>query len=236
MECFYKYKKACGLKTQTIASAVRFMLSVIAFPTLIGRLASFVDDDRLAFNCHPKPNEVAKQGCYSRYTDDMSALLTPYTFTCITGGILLGFWILMILYSVKCLLEIRKAPKRRGIHPFLKFWRVLLLHVFTEAVFLSAMMGLFCHSQTISLPEVYNCPQRNSSMQISSYQKENLICSDWYYKQKSDLNIGILTVMTLILILCIALFGHTLCGRVVSIEELDDWNNVADERGKKILE
>ena len=233
MECFYKYK-ARGLKTQTIASAVRFMLSVIAFPTLIGRLASFVDDDRLAFNCHPKPNEVAKQGCYSRYTDDMSALLTPYTFTCITGGILLCFWILMILYGVICLLQMRKTTYKRRKAQL--FWRAFLLHVLIEAVFLSAMMGLFYHSQTISLPEVYNCPQRNSSMQISSYQKENLICSDWYYKQKSDLNIGIMAVMTVILFLCISLFGHASCKWQVLIWELVHWNNIMDETGKKILE
>lgn len=204
MECLVN----APLNTQTVAAAVRFILSVIAFPTVIGRLASFVHEDRLAFNCYPKPNEVVKQGCYSRYTDDVSPLMTPYTFTCITGGILLGFWILMILYSVKRLPEIRKGPAEWKRYRYYKFWRVFLRHVFIEAVFLSVMMGLFCRSQTISLPEVYNCPQRNSSIQISPYQRENFTCIDWYYKQKSVLNIVIIAVMAVILCLCIAIFGH----------------------------
>lgn len=234
MECLIN----APLNTQTIAAAVRFILSVIAFPTLIGRLASFVHEDRLAFNCHPKPNEVVKQGCYSRYTDDVSALLTPYTFTCITGGILLGFWILMILYSAKCLPEIRKA--RNFMKPSRKFCRVFLLHVFIEAVFLIVMMGLFCGSQTISLPEVYNCPQRNSSMQISSYQRETFTCIHWYYKEKSVLNIVIIAVMAVIVCLCVAIFGHAWFRRHVFISELVVWMKAIvcldDAPGKKILE
>ncbi|XP_067045873.1 uncharacterized protein [Acropora muricata] len=233
MECLVN----APLNTQTVAAAVRFILSVIAFPTVIGRLASFVHEDRLAFNCYPKPNEVVKQGCYSRYTDDVSALMTPYTFTCITGGILLGFWILMILYSVKRLPEIRKGPElRKSSH---NFWRVFLLHVFIEAVFLSVMMGLFCGSQTISLPEVYNCPQRNSSIQISPYQRENFTCIDWYYKQKSVLNIVIIAVMAVIVCLCIAIFGHAWFKRHVFTSELFLWmeaHEVESRRGSSLRE
>ena len=230
-----EYLTSQPLKTQTIAGGVRFLLSVIAFPTLISRLHSFDDKDRLAFNCNPKPNEVAKQGCYSRYTADMSALLTPYTFTCITGGILVVFWSVMILHSVKRQREFRKkaSGKERKRHLSYRFWQVFLLHVLIEAVFLSAMMGLFCHSQTISLPEVYNCPQRNSSMQTASDQKENLTCSDLYYKQKSDLNIGIIVVMSVILFLCIAAFGHAVWKKNDFIYELVDWDS--NDAGKKSL-
>lgn len=210
------------LKTQSIVGAVRFIFSVIAFPTLIGFLASSVDKDRLAFNCHPKPNEVAKQGCYSRYTDDTSAFLSPLIFTCITCGILVVFWSVIILYSVKCLRDIREEDGNARERRRHKFWQRFLFHVSIEAVCLSAMMGLFCQSQTICLPDVYNCLQRNSSMPTASAQKENLTCTDSHVKQKSALNIGIIVVMSVILFLCIAAFGHAVWKKNDFINQLVD--------------
>ena len=222
------------LKTQSIIGAVRFILSVITFPTLIGFLASFVERDRLAFHCHPKPNQVAKQRCYSRYIDDTSGLLTPLTFTSITCGTLFVFWSYIILYSVKCRRDITEEATENGREKRRhKLWQCFLFHVFIEAVFLIAMMGLFCHSQTTPLPEVYSCPQRNSSMRTASAQKKNLTCSDMYYMQKSDLNIGIIAVMCVILFLCIVAFIHAVRKKNDFINELVDRDS--KEAGKKKL-
>ncbi|XP_015748019.1 PREDICTED: uncharacterized protein LOC107327790 [Acropora digitifera] len=224
------------LKTQSIVGAVRFILSVIAFPTLIAFLASFVDKDRLAFNCHPKPNEVAKQGCYSRYTDDTSALLTPLTFTIITFCILVIFWSVIILYSVKCLRDITEEATESGRESRRhKFWQRFLCHVFIEALSLVAVMGLFCHSQTFYLPEVYSCPQRTSST-TSSAQKENLTCSDLYYKQKSALNIGIIVVMSVILFLCIVTFGHAVWKKNYFMDQLVDRDSNGEGTSNENLE
>lgn len=209
------------LETQSCYGAVRFILSLIAFPTLIGFLVSFVHQDRLSFNCHPKPNDVAKQGCYFRYNDDTSALSSPLFFTGITCGILVVFWAAIILYSVKCLRDITKEAtdigRERHRH---KFWQWFVFHVFIEAVSLIVMLGLFCHSQTIFLPEVYNCDQRNSSMQNPSAQKENFTCSDLHYKQKSALNIAIIVVMSVILFFCIVAFIHAVWKKNDFINEL----------------
>ncbi|XP_067021106.1 uncharacterized protein [Acropora muricata] len=225
-----EYLTTLPLKTQTIAGGVRFIFSVVAIPVLIKRLDSYDGKDRLAFNCNPKPNEVAKQGCYSRYTADMSALLTPYTFTCITGVFLLVFWSAMTLYSVKCLQEFRKASgNERKRHLSYELWQCFLFHVLIEAAFLSVMMVVFCHSQTVFLPEVYNCPQRNSSMHTASDQKENLTCSDLYYKQKSEVNVGILGVMSVILFFCIVALCHAWWKRNDFTYELVDWDSSGGE-------
>lgn len=209
------------LKTQSCYGAVRFILSFIAFPTLIGFLDRFVQQDRLAFNCHPKPNDVAKQGCYFRYNDDTSALLSPLFFAGITCGILAVFWTAIILYSVKCLRDITEEVnyigRERRRH---KFWQWFVFHVLIEAVLLMVMLGLFCHSQTIILPKVYNCHQKNSSMQIPLAQKENLTCSDLFYKQKSFLNIAIIAVMSVILFLCIVALIHAVWKKNDFINEL----------------
>lgn len=103
------------LKTQSCYGAVRFILSLIAFPTLIGFLVSFVHQDRLSFNCHPKPNDVAKQGCYFRYNDDTSALSSPLFFTGITCGILVVFWAFTVSNVCETLQKKQLTLEGRGI-------------------------------------------------------------------------------------------------------------------------
>jgi len=68
------------------------------------------------------------------------------------------------------------------------------------------MMGLFCGFQTLHLPVVYVCSHRNTT-QIPTSQV-NITCNDLHHRQKSRLNIGILTIMAMSIVLCIVSIIH----------------------------
>ncbi|KAL9979031.1 hypothetical protein ACROYT_G016623 [Oculina patagonica] len=197
------YLSQLALKSQTVCGCIHFCLFLVSWPTVIGLLKDFLDKDRLTFNCVPKPSDVIKQLCYGDYTSTVSPLLIPLDFAYITCGVLGFFWIIFLFYSVPALRQIKKEQNSQ-LKKCLseKFtWR-FLIHVCSQLVVLGMMMGLFCHFQTLSLPQVYMCTQRNSTQYIPMNQEKNMTCNDLHYRQKSKLNIGIITIMAISIILC----------------------------------
>ena len=81
------------------------------------------------------------------------------------------------------------------------------------------MMGLFCHYQTLSLPVVYMCSQRNTT-QIPVNQEKNMTCSDMHHRQKSKLNIGIVTIMAISIVPCAIAIIHLLLRKEKILQEL----------------
>lgn len=217
------------LRSQTIFGCTRFLLFLVSWPTIIGLLNGYLDKDRLTFNCEPKPSDVIKQLCYNRYTSTMSPRLIPLNFAYIVSGVFGFFWGVIIFYSAKVLPQIKREQDRakKGCQSR-RFWRNFLSHVCVELAVLVAMMVLFFRYQTVSLPVIFKCPQRNATTQIPVHQGKNLTCSDLYYRQKSRLNIGIISVMAVSMFLCILVIGHSLWKKDTFIQELVDWQSSSD--------
>ena len=199
-----------AFKSQTVCGAIHFVLFLVSWPAIIGLLKDFLDKDRLTFNCIPKPSDVIKQLCYGDYISTVSPLLIPLNFAYITCGILGLFWVSFILYSPFALWRIKKAEKEQQQQlkecRSRQFMWSFLFHVCIQLVVLVVMMGLFCSSQTIHLPVVYKCSQRNNT-QIPTNQVK-ITCNDLHYRQKSKLNIGVITIMAISIVLCIVSIIH----------------------------
>ena len=209
-----------AFKSQTVCGGIHFCLFLISWPTIIGLLKDFHDKDRLTFNCVPKPSDVTKQLCYGNYTSTVSPLLIPLNFAYITCSASGFFWIVFILSSVLALRRIKSEQNSRIKERLSKrfTWR-FLLHVCAQLFVHGIMMGLFCHFQTIRLPVLYKCSQRNIT-HIPSNQVKNMTCNDLHYRQKSKLNIGIITVMSISIILCLAAIIHLYFTRERFLQEL----------------
>jgi len=214
------------LKSQTICGCTRFVLFLVSWPTVIGLLNGFLDKDRLTFNCVPKPNDVTKQLCYDRYISATSPLLIPLNFAYITAGVLGVLWVVIILYSAKVLPQIKGEQDRTEKECQSKgFWGKFLSHVCVELAVLIVMTVLFCHYQTLSLPVIYNCFQKSATTQIPMKQVKNMTCSDLYYRQKSRMNIGIISIMAFTMFLCILTIFHSSWKRKKFLQELIDWES-----------
>ena len=199
-----------ALKSQTVCGCIHFCLFMVSWPTVIGLLKSFLDNDRLTFNCVPKPSDVIRQLCYADYTSTVSPLLIPLNFAFIIYGILGILWIAFIFYSARALRKIKRAQDsqlKKSLSN--KFTCRFLFHVCSQLVVLGVMIGLFCRYQTITLPVVYLCSQRNST-QIPMNQEKNMTCNDLHYRQKSNLNVGIISTMAISIVLCAISIIHLL--------------------------
>lgn len=196
-----------ALKSQTVCGAVHFVLFLVSWPAIISLLKDFLDKDRLNFNCNPEPSDVTKQLCYGDYISTVSPLLIPLNFAYITTGILGFLWIVFILYSVLALRRIKEEQSHQRKECLSKrfMWR-FLFHVCIQLVVLGVMMGLFCDFQTLHLPLLYICSQGNTT-QIPTNQV-NMTCNDLHHRQKSKLNIGIVTIMAISIVLCIVSIIH----------------------------
>ncbi|KAL9979043.1 hypothetical protein ACROYT_G016635 [Oculina patagonica] len=209
-----------AFKTQTVCGCIHFLVFVVSWPIVIGFLNDFLGKDRLTFNCIPKPSDVIKQLCYGDYTSTVSPLLIPLNFAGITFGALGLFWIVFIVYGAWALRRIKREENSQ-LKKCLseKFtWR-FLIHVCCQLVVLGVMMGLFCHFQTLSLPEVYICSPRNTT-QIPMNQGKNMTCNDLHYRQKSILNIGIITIVAISIVLCTISIIHLFLTRKDFLEQL----------------
>ena len=209
-----------ALKSQTVCGAVHFVLFLVSWPTIISLLKDFLDKDRVTFNCIPEPSDVTKQLCYGDYISSVSPLLIPLNFAYITSGILGFLWIVFILYSVLALRRIKqeqsdRLEKKRLSKRFR--WR-FLFHVCIQLVVLGVMMGLFCGFQTLHLPVVYMCSQGNTT-QIPANQV-NMRCNDLHHRQKSRLNIGVVTIMAISVVLCIVSIIHLFLTRNDFLKQL----------------
>ena len=211
-----------AFKSQTVCGAVDFVLFLVSWPTIIGLLKDFLDKDRLTFNCIPKPSDVIKQLCYGDYISSVSPLLIPLDFAYITCGILGFSWVSFILYSAFALWRIKKAEKEQQQHlkecRARRFMWSFLFHVCIQLVVLVVMMGLFCSFQTIHLPVVYKCSQRNNT-QIPTNQVK-MTCNDLHHRQKSNLNIGVITIMAISIVLCLFSIIHLYLTRQNFLQQL----------------
>lgn len=211
-----------ALRSQTVCGAIHFVLFLASWSTIIGLLKDFLDKDRLTFNCIPKPNDVIKQLCYGDYISTVSPLLGPLDFAYITYGILGFLWVSFILYSVFALWRIKKAEKEQQWHlkecRARRFMWSFLFHVCTQLVVLAVMLRLFCGFQTIHLPVVYKCSQRNNTQIPTNQVKMN--CNDLYHSQKSKLNIGLITIMAISIVLCLFSIIHLYLTRQNFLQQL----------------
>lgn len=211
-----------AFKSQTVCGAIHFVLFLVSWPTIIGLLEDFLDKDRLTFNCIPRPNDVIKQLCYGDYISTVSPLLIPLNFAYITCGILGFLWVSFILYSAFALWQIKKAKKEQQQQlkecRSRRFMCSFLFHVCTQLVVLAVMLGLFCRFQTIHLPVVYKCLQRNNT-QIPTNQVK-MTCHDLHHRQKSKLNIGVITIMAISIVLCLFSIIHLYLTRQNFLQQL----------------
>ena len=196
-----------ALKSQTVCGAVHHVLFLVSWPAIISLLKGFLDKDRDTFNCIPEPSDVTKQLCYGDYISTVSPLLIPLNFAYITSSILGFLWIVFILYSVLALRRIKEAQSYRRKECLSKrFMWIFLFHVCIQLAVLGIMMGLFCGFQTLDLPVVYICSQGNTT-QIPTNQV-TMRCNDLHHRQKSRLNIGVVTIMAISIVLCIVSIIH----------------------------
>ena len=196
-----------ALKSQTVCGAVHFVLFLVSWPTILKFLKDFLDTDRLNFSCEPKPGDVTRQLCYGDYISTVSPLLIPFNLACITTGVLGFFWLVFVLYSIFALRQIKgeQSHQRKACLSKRFMWK-FLFHVCIQLTALGVMMGLFCGFQTLHLPVEYICLKGNTT-QIPTNQV-NMTCNDLHHRQKSKLNIGVITIMAISIVLCLVSIIH----------------------------
>ena len=202
------------LSSQTICGGIQFLLFSISLGAVIGTLQHYHANDRLTFNCSPKPNDFIKQLCYDNYTSTISPWLIPRNVAAITYGVLCVCWICFMLYGAVTLRQIKRqqAEENQQQRQWRRFLWMYIIHVCFRLVFLSVMIGLFCSSQTLDLPSVFKCstfaPQTNTTT-IPVNQTETVMqCNDLHYKEKSNLNIAIIVIKVSIMTLAILELIH----------------------------
>ena len=210
-----------ALKSQTVCGAVHHVLFLVSWPAIISLLKGFLDKDRDTFNCIPEPSDVTKQLCYGDYISTVSPLLIPLNFAYITTGILGFFWVVFVLYSVFALRQIKGEQSHQTKECLSKrfMWK-FLFHVCIQLAVLGVMMGLFCGFQTLHLPVVYICSQRNTTMTQIPTNQVNMTCNDLHHRQKSKLNIGVVAIMAISIVLCIASIIHLFLTRKDFLKQL----------------
>ncbi|XP_015775825.1 PREDICTED: uncharacterized protein LOC107353949 isoform X2 [Acropora digitifera] len=131
----------------------------------------------------------------------------------------------MILYSLGHLPKIRRATDSSARENLCHdFWKMVLLHVGSEAVAVSVTLGLFCYTQTIHFAGTYNC-----TLMIESVTT----CIDVHHRDKSILNIFFIGGLALILLLCLGTVCQAMGNRENFIKELQDLNTPENEAGKE---
>ena len=237
-----------ALSSQTICGGIQFLLFSISLGAVIGALQHYHANDRLTFNCSPKPSDFTKQLCYDKYTSTVSPWLIPRNVAAITYAVLCACWICFIFYGAVTLRQIKREQaeqnfRRRKLRKFLQMYHV---DVGIRLVFLGVMIGLFCSFQTLDLPSVFKCgpavPQTNTSSIPVNQKETGLQCNDLHYKEKSNLNIAIIVIESSILMLGILevihlsltrdTFQEKLLGDVFDVRNIDMENLFPGETQK----
>ena len=200
-----------AFRSQTIFSGFLLVLSVAAWPYIIGQLKDYESKDRLQFNCMPEVIKFKTQLCYNNYTSAMSPLLTPLNFAGITFG-LSGFgWLFVTLLGALNLRRIHKENDEETKKKLEKlFLRKFIFHICGQFVLLVVMIGLFLRYQKLKYPEEYSCFSANTT----------LTCSDLRYKEKSDLNIAIIVVFSVSIVFCVMSIIHVAKSKDVKLSNL----------------
>ncbi len=203
-----------ALSSQTICGGIQFLLFSISLGAVIGALQHYHANDRLTFNCSPKPSDFIKQLCYDNYTSTMSSWLIPRNVAAITYGVLCVYWICFMLYGAVTLRQIKReqAEQNQRRRQWRRFLCMYIIHVCFRFVFKGVMIGIFCTYQTLYLPSVFKCstfaPKTNTTT-IPVNQTETVIqCNDLHYKEKSNLNIAIIVIIASIMVLAILEVVH----------------------------
>ena len=200
-----------AFRSQTIFSGFLLVLSVAAWPYIIGQLKDYESKDRLQFNCMPEVIKFKTQRCYNNYTSAMSPLLTPLNFAGITFGLSGCGWLLVTLLGA---LNLRRVHKERDEETKKKleklFLRKFIFHICGQIVLLVVMIGLFLRYQKLKYPEEYSCFSANTT----------LTCSDLRYKEKSDLNIAIIVVFSVSCVFCVMSIIHVAKSKDVKLSNV----------------
>lgn len=199
-----------ALSSQTICGGIQFLLFITSLGGVIGALQHYHANDRLTFNCFPKPSDFAKQLCYDNYISTTSPLLIPRNVAAITYAVLCFCWICFMLYGAMKLRQIKRGQTEQDHrqHQWREFLKMSFIHVCFRFVFLGVMLVLFCGYQTIDLSSVFKCripetSRSNSNKTLNSFNQTGnaLQCNDLHYKERSILNIAIIIIAVLIIFL-----------------------------------
>ncbi|XP_044180798.1 uncharacterized protein LOC114951539 [Acropora millepora] len=215
-----------SLKDQANMSAFRFIFSLVFFFVWI-LCDAIAGSGRLGFICHPKTSEFEKELCFLRYSADMNPLMRPYHFLLVTAFALVAFWTVMISYSSIHFRKIRRATdSSEREHLCQEFFKKFLLHVGSEAVVLSAVLGLFCFVQKIHFAETYIC-----TLKIAPEMK----CRDLHHQVKSIVNILFIGGLAFLLFLCIVTVCQAVCNKESFIKELLVLNSRENKAGTHVI-
>ena len=200
-----------ALSSQTPCGAVQFVVVLFVLGGVLGALQVYHASDRLTFSCSLKPDDFTKQLCYDKYTSTMSPWLIPRNVVGIIYGVLCVCWICFLLYSAVTIRQLRRdqeADPNQGQAQWGMLHCMYNIHVIFRLVFLGGMIGVFCSSQTLDLPSVFECsthtPQPNTTANSVNQTESTMQCNDLHYKEKSNLNIAILVIESLVMILSIS--------------------------------
>ena len=209
----------------TTIGGVRFVFSLF-FLFALTQHGVIADNGRLGFICHPETNDVHEEECFSHYSDEMNPFMRLYHFLLVTAFILVPLWTAMIQYSSIHLPKITRATDSNEKECLcLEFWKMFLLHVVSEAVALSVILGFFCYTQKIHVPKTYNY----------TLIAPVTTCRDLYHQDKSVLNIFFIGGILFILFLCIATVYQAVCSKENFIKELLVLNTRENKAGKERL-
>ena len=233
-----------ALTSQTIFGAIQFLVVLFVLGSVLGALQFYHANDRLTFSCSLKPDDFTKQLCYDKYTSIMSPWLIPRNVVAIIYCVLCVCWICFLFYSAVTIRQIKRDQEARPNQRQPQRWGKLLcmynIHVVFRLVFLGTMIGVFCGSQTLILPSVFECiphtPQENKTVISVNQTESKMQCNDLHYKEKSNLNIVILVIEALVMMLGISEllqltltrkpFQEMLLGNVLEVTDNHDMENL----------
>ena len=237
-----------ALTSQTIFGAIQFVVVFFILGGVLGFLISYDSNPRLTFSCSVKPDDFTKQLCYDKYTSTMSPWLIPRNVVAIIFGVLCVCWICFLFCSAVKIRQIKRDPEEAWPNQRQTQWGKLScmynIHVVFRLVFLGGIIGVFCSSQTIYLPSMFECtprtPQTNKTVISVNQTESKMQCNDLHYKEKSNLNIVILVIGALVMMLGISEllqltltrkpFQEMLLGNVLEVtDNLDLENMLATE-------
>ena len=203
------------IKFQTALGGVPFIFSVGSLSYILHTLQKYHDQDRLNFNCDPKPSDFIKQRCYDSYISTVTEPygLIPQYFVAITLGVLC---LCGVSFAICGPVALRNRPGDRNNRNAKRFLRIYFIHVFLRILFLGVMLGLVCSYHTLSLPSVFKCDEQTNSQTTPSplnQTKISLQCNDHRHKEKSDQTIAFISVCAIVMVLSICEVLHLRCNR-----------------------
>ena len=229
-----------AITSQTIFGAVQCLVVFFLLGGALGALQFYHANDRLTFSCSLKPDDFTKQLCYENYTSTMSSWLVPRDVVAIIWSVLCVCWFCFMVYSAVTLRKI-KNDRETASNQRQARWRKLqcryIIHVIFRLVFLGAMIGVFCSSQTFNLPSLFECTPQTNKTAISVNQTESKMqCNDLHYKAKSKFNIVVVVIEALLIMLGLTEllqltltrkpFQEMLLGNVLEVTDNHDMENL----------